>query len=68
MIERFEIIIDSPLEDAKVKKMLVVLLGTWGSKFKNEQGMEVLKRLYDRGRGQMSSSTHSHDREVRIYT
>lgn len=74
MIERFEIIIDSHMEDVKVRKMLLMLLGTWASKFQKEQGIHVLQRLYERRRssfrqntGGSSSSARrdSHDEEVR---
>lgn len=43
-------IIESPTEDMKVRKTIVMLLGTWATKFKGEQGMQILYRLHERGR------------------
>ena len=50
MREKFEHIIDSPLEDIQVRKLLVSLLGTWATKFNGEQGMQILQQLYEKGR------------------
>lgn len=43
-------IIESSAEDMKVRKTVVMLLGIWATKFKNEQGMQILYRLHERGR------------------
>ncbi|KAI7869618.1 uncharacterized protein EV154DRAFT_530637 [Mucor mucedo] len=50
MKERFEMIIESPTEDMNVRKTIVSLLGIWATKFKGEQGMQILYRLHERGR------------------
>lgn len=50
MRDRFGLIINSTAEDITVRKTLVMLLGTWASKFEGEQGMQILQRLYEQGR------------------
>lgn len=57
MTNRFELIIESSAEDINVRKMLVMLLGTWASKFKGEQGMQILQRLHERGRDKFRQNT-----------
>ncbi len=58
MTNRFELIIDSSAEDIKVRKMLIMLLGTWALKFKGEQGMQILQRLHDKGREKFQQNSN----------
>lgn len=49
MKDRFELIIESSAEDIRVRKTLVMLLGTWSARFKGEQGIYTLQQLHERG-------------------
>lgn len=67
MKERFELLIDSPTEDIKVRKTIVTLLGTWSTKYKGEQGMQVLYRLYEKGRLMLQNNGQSSQVNKIIY-
>ncbi|CAO3644135.1 unnamed protein product [Mucor hiemalis] len=60
MRDRFGLIINSTAEDITVRKTLVMLLGTWASKFEGEQGMQILQRLYEQGRRTFRENSNHH--------
>ncbi|KAJ8656594.1 hypothetical protein O0I10_007671 [Lichtheimia ornata] len=61
MKERLDLIVNSSVEDIKVRKATLSMLGAVAVKFKNEPGMFALGELYEKGRnrlpGKASAST-----------
>lgn len=50
LTERFELIIESSLEDVRVRKLLITLLGTWSVRFKDKREMRDIQRLFETGK------------------